>query len=494
MSDVRSTGEDRPLSAIVLAAGEGTRMRSERPKPLHLLCGKAMLLYVLDSLLDCEIQRAVVVVGHGAERVTKKLQEHEPDLVLDFVEQHVQRGTGDAVSVGLTGFPDDVIDFGDGDVLVLPGDTPLLRAATVAALVAEHRRRDAACTVLTARVPDPTGYGRVLRGKDDRVHRIVEDADAIDDEKAVDEINTSIYCFRQSVLAPALRRLSPENAQGEYYLTDVLEVLRQTGHTVVAVPANDPTAALHVNNRAQLAAAEAVLRERINDRWMHEGVGMVDPASTYVDAAVELEPDVRLLPGTMLEGRTVIGAGSVVGPDCRLVDTIVGERAVIQNAVARDAEIGDDCTVGPYVSLRPGTRLAAGAHVGTFVETKNAEIGEGAKVPHLSYMGDVEIGPRANIGAGSITANYDGRHKHRTTIGADTRISSNTVFVAPVEIGDGAHTGAGAVVNHDVPPGAMAKGVPARIDEGWVERRAAEASGDPDAGGEDGQEADNPET
>jgi bifunctional UDP-N-acetylglucosamine pyrophosphorylase/glucosamine-1-phosphate N-acetyltransferase len=249
-------------------------------------------------------------------------------------------------------------------------------------------------------------------------------------------------------------------------------VLREAGHTVVGVAADDPTAAMHVNDREQLAAAETELRARINGRWMREGISMVDPAATYVDAGVELEPDVRLLPGTILEGRTVIGAGSVVGPDTRLVDTIVGEQVTIQSTVAREVEIGDGCTVGPFVSLRPGTRLAPGVHVGTFVETKNAEIGEGAKVPHLAYMGDVEIGARSNVGAGTITANYDGKRKHRTVVGEDVRISSNTVLVAPVEVGDGAYTGAGAVVTRDVPAGALAKGVPARVDEGWAERRA----------------------
>jgi bifunctional UDP-N-acetylglucosamine pyrophosphorylase/glucosamine-1-phosphate N-acetyltransferase len=301
----------------------------------------------------------------------------------------------------------------------------------------------------------------------------VERTDASPEELEIAEVNTSIYCFRRGLLAPSLRRLSPENAQGEYYLTDVVSVLRQAGHDVRAVSADDHTAAMHVNDRAQLAAAEAELRSRINLRWMREGVSMVDPASTYVDAGVEIEPDVRLLPGTILEGRTVIGTGAIVGPDTQLVDSIVGERSVIRQTVARESEIGDDCTVGPYVSLRPGTRLAAGAHVGTFVETKNAEIGEGAKVPHLAYMGDVEVGARANIGAGTITANYDGREKHRTVVGEDARIASNTVLVAPVEVGDGAYTGAGAVVNRDVPPGALAKGVPAEIDEGWAERRAA---------------------
>jgi bifunctional UDP-N-acetylglucosamine pyrophosphorylase/glucosamine-1-phosphate N-acetyltransferase len=244
---------------------------------------------------------------------------------------------------------------------------------------------------------------------------------------------------------------------------------------VIGVRAPDPTETFGVNDRAQLAHAEACLRARINDRWMREGVTMTDPATTYVDASVELEADVQLLPHTMLEGRTVVGIGSVIGPECRLVDTIVGDGAVVQNTVAHEVEIGDGATVGPFVSLRPGTHLAAGAHVGTFVEIKNAEIGEGAKVPHLAYIGDAEIGEGANIGAGTITANYDGREKHRTKVGPRARTGSNTVLVAPVEIGEGAYTGAGAVVNRDVPAGALAKGVPAEIEEGWVEKRAAEA-------------------
>src|SRR5262245_10093957 len=255
----------RTLSAMVLAAGEGTRMRSERPKPLHLLCGRAMLLYVLDSLDEVAPKRAIVVVGHGAERVTKKLQEDDPDFLLDFVEQQTQRGTGDAVSVGLTALPDDELDDADSDILVLPGDTPLLRPATIAALVDRHRTTDAACTVLTAKVPDPYGYGRVVRDKDDRVARIVEQADGFDDELAIDEINTSIYCFRLSVLAPALRRLSPENAQGEYYLTDVVEVLHDAGYPVFSLIADDFRETQGVNDRVQLAQAEAELRRRTNE-------------------------------------------------------------------------------------------------------------------------------------------------------------------------------------------------------------------------------------
>jgi bifunctional UDP-N-acetylglucosamine pyrophosphorylase/glucosamine-1-phosphate N-acetyltransferase len=447
-------------------------MRSATPKLLHPLCGRPMILHVLDTLVALPLERVVVVVGHGAERITKLVQEQlATEIPIEFVEQRVQRGTGDAASVGLTAFADS-LDAED-DVLVLMGDAPLLRAESLAALATDHRLTEAAATMLTAELSDPTSYGRVLRDARGAVERIVEQSDANDAELAITEVNPSIYCFRRAFLAPSLRRLSPENAQGEYYLTDVIGVLRQAGHVVVGVPAPDPNETLQVNDRAQLAVAETILRARINERWMREGVSMTDPSHTYVDAMVELEPDVHLLPGTILEGRTVVGSGSVIGPNSRLVDTIVGEDAVVANTVARESEIGDRATVGPYASLRAGTHVAADAHVGTFVETKNSEIGEGAKVPHLAYIGDAEIGARANIGAGTITANYDGKNKHRTVVGADARIGSNTVLVAPVEVGDGAYTAAGAIVSTDVPPGALAKGVPARIDEGWATRRDA---------------------
>jgi bifunctional UDP-N-acetylglucosamine pyrophosphorylase/glucosamine-1-phosphate N-acetyltransferase len=433
-----------------------------------------MLLHVLDALERLPLERIVVVVGHAAEHVTKTLQDQFTGTVpVEFVEQHPQRGTGDAVSVALTAF--DAVDVED-DLIVVPGDAPLLRAETLARLATEHRVTDAAASLVTARVDDPTGYGRIVRDDEGRVDRIVEQSDGSADELAIDEINPSIYCFRRSFLAPALRRLDPENAQGEYYLTDVVSVLRQAGHVVLGVETDDPTECMGCNDRAQLAEAEALLRGRINARWMREGVGMTDPARTYVDAGVVLAPDVQLLPGTMLSGRTVVASGAVIGPDTQLVDTVVGEGAVVRQTVAREAEIGPAATVGPYASLRPGARLAAGAHVGTFVEIKNSEIGEGAKVPHLSYVGDAEVGPRANIGAGNITANYDGRRKHRTKVGADVRTGSNTVLVAPVEVGDGAYTGAGAVVTRDVPPGALAKGVPASIEEGWAARREAGGS------------------
>jgi len=356
----------RPLWVVVMAAGEGTRMRSERPKPLHVLCGRAMLLHILDALSELPIDRTVVVVGHAAERVTKTLLEQgPPGLPIEFVEQHMQRGTGDAAGIAMTALPEDD-SFDDGDVIVLPGDTPLLRASTLARLVQAHRASDAAATLLTARPIDATGYGRVIRGRDDRVVRVVEQGDATPSELAVDEVNTSIYCFRRSVLAPALRRLSPDNNQGEYYLTDVVEVLHDAGYEVSSVVADDPGEITGVNDRVQLAAAEAELRRRTNERWMRQGVTMLDPERTYVDATVELHADVTLFPGTMLHGRTVVGAGARLGPDVRLVDCMVGRNAVVEHSVGHDAEIGDDAVVGPFAVLQPGGQIAQGTRTGPF--------------------------------------------------------------------------------------------------------------------------------
>jgi bifunctional UDP-N-acetylglucosamine pyrophosphorylase/glucosamine-1-phosphate N-acetyltransferase len=357
---------DRRLSAVVLAAGEGTRMRSSRPKPLHLLCGRAMLLYVLDALADCSVSRVVVVVGHGAERVTKKLQDEEPDLRLDFVEQRVQRGTGDAASVGLTGLPDDTDVDEHHDVIVMPGDTPLLRPSTMAALVATHRETGSACTILTGMMDDPTGYGRVVRGKDDRVSRIVEELDASPEEREIHECNTSIYCFRRSVLAPALRRLQPQNAQGEYYLTDVVSVLHDAGYPVDTVVAPDPGEAAGINDRVQLAAAEAELRRRTNHAWLHKGVTMVDPGSTYIDATVELSTDVTIFPGAILQGRTVVGRGTEIGPGTQLVDCLVGADVTLDRVSGHDAEVGAGAIVGPYAVLRPGASIPPGTVTGPF--------------------------------------------------------------------------------------------------------------------------------
>jgi bifunctional UDP-N-acetylglucosamine pyrophosphorylase/glucosamine-1-phosphate N-acetyltransferase len=356
---------ERPLSAIVLAAGQGTRMRSARPKPLHRLCGRPLVRYVLDAVAGSGADRAVVVVGYAAERVIKTLQQEPGPVPLEFVEQRVQRGTGDAVAVGLTGLPDDD-DADEGDVMVVPGDTPLVRAETLAALVMEHRLSGAACTLLTARPDDPTGYGRVVRDKDGRVRRIVEHRDASAPELDIDEINTSIYVFRRGLLAPALRRITPDNSQGELYVTDVVEVLAAAGHPVVSLVVEDADETQGVNDRAQLAVAEAELRRRTNEAWMQAGVTIVDPSATYVDVTVVLAPDVTLFPGTILGGATTVGAGSEIGPSARLSDTRVGERSTVSETVAAHAEIGDDAVVGPFAVLEPGARVGSGVRTGPF--------------------------------------------------------------------------------------------------------------------------------
>ena len=353
----------RDLTAVVLAAGEGTRMRSSRPKPLHRLCGRPMILHVLDALAAVHVSRVVVVVGHRGEWVTKTLIDHAPaGMEIKFVEQVEQRGTGDAMSVALTGLPDDDSDE-DGDVVVLPGDTPLLRPETLAALVRHHRASDAAATLLTAVVAEPAGYGRVVRGRDDTVARVVEHGDATDEELAVQEVNTSIYCFRRSVLAPSLRRLSPANAQGEYYLTDVVGVLYAASHRVDSVVVEDTMEVAGVNDRAQLAVAEAELRDRINEVWMRRGVTMWDPERTYIDTDVQLAADVVLFPGVILQGECVVEAHAEIGPNSHLVDTRVGEGATVAHSVCRRAEIGPDARVGPFAVLSEGDVVPVGAEV-----------------------------------------------------------------------------------------------------------------------------------
>jgi bifunctional UDP-N-acetylglucosamine pyrophosphorylase/glucosamine-1-phosphate N-acetyltransferase len=364
--------QERRLSAVVLAAGEGTRMRSERPKPLHQLCGRPMILHVLDAMAEIDVTRVVVVVGHRADWVTKTLvQLAPPSMQIEFVEQETPAGTGDALAVGLTGLPDD--DDEEEDVVVLPGDTPLLRPQTLAGLVRVHRQEDAGATLLTAELDDPRGYGRVVHGKDGEVCRVVEEVDATDEERAIVEVNTSIYCFRRSILAPALRRLTPANAQGEYYLTDSVSVLSNAGYRVQSLVMGDPMEAAGVNDRAQLAVAEAELRDRINERWMRRGVTMWDPERTYVDAQVRLSADVSLLPGVILRGRCVVGAGSEIGPNCVLTDTLVGHRAVIAQTSCDRATVGDDAHVGPYCVLHPGAEVGPGVVVAPYTVVEALE-------------------------------------------------------------------------------------------------------------------------
>ena len=460
------------VSAIVLAAGEGTRMRSTRPKPLHMMCGRPMVMHVIAALERLQPTHTALVVGHGAEQVTKKVQDLAPSWAnVVFVEQARQRGTGDAAAIGMTAFPGDDLDD-DSTVVVVPGDTPLLLPHTLDELVATHVANGSAATLLTSVVEDPTGYGRVITGKDGRVVRIVEQRDASPDERAINEVATSIYAFRRDLLGPALRSITPDNAQGELYLTDVVGLHRAAGLPVHAHVVPDAVETMGINDRVQLGQARALLRDRIVEQHQRAGVTVVDPLTTWIDVGVRLEQDVVVHPGTQLHGRTTIRAGAVVGPDTTLTDTEVGEGAHVVKSHCTGAVIDATAEVGPYTYLRPGTRLGVKSKAGAFVEIKASAVGDGSKVPHLSYVGDATIGEGSNIGAATVFVNYDGRDKHQTVVGSDVRIGSDTMLVAPVEIGDGAYTAAGSVITDDVPAGALGVGrARQRNIEGWVERK-----------------------
>lgn len=464
----------RPAAVFVLAAGEGTRMKSATPKVLHEICGRSLVGHVLAAARELEPQRLVVVVGHGREQVVPHLGVVDPEA--ESVVQEHQNGTGHAVRIAL-----EATDVIGGTVLVTYGDTPLLSAATLAELAAEHERSGNAATVLSAVVPDPFGYGRIIR-EDGEFVGIVEEKDATDDQRAITEMNSGVYAFDGALLADAVKRVTTDNAKGEEYLTDVVSILRADGHRVGVSVAAEWREILGVNDRVQLAEARDLLNQRLLTGWMRAGVTVVDPRTTWVDVTVTCEPDSVVEPNTRLCGATHIASGACVGPNSTLTDTTVGRDAHVSYAVTDHAEIGDRVSVGPYAYLRPGTRLDEGAKAGTYVEMKNASIGAGTKVPHLTYVGDADIGVGSNIGASSVFVNYDGVEKHRSKIGDHVKAGCDNMFVAPVEVGDGAYTGAGTVVRRDVPPGALSvSGGPQRIFEGWVENRrpgtpAAEAA------------------
>ena len=446
-------------------------MKSALPKVLHPVAGRSLIGHVLEAASALEPHHVHVVIGHGRDQVAAHLAEIAPWA--GTVVQEEQRGTGHAVRIALA----DLAARGgiaDGPVVVLAGDTPLLTGATLQALLAEHASASAAITVLTARVDDPTGYGRVVRAADGSVMAIVEHKDAGADVLAVDEINAGMYAFDASVLAEALGRITSDNAQGEEYLTDVIGIVRGDGGTVAASLCADDRETWGVNDRFQLAQAAAVMRDRINERWMRAGVAIFDPATTWIDVDVDLEPDVTIRPQTQLVGPTSIATGAIIGPGTTLTSCEVGAGASVVHTWAELAVIGDGATVGPYTFLRPGTVLGRKAKAGAYVEIKNSQVGDGAKVPHLSYVGDAEIGEGSNIGAATVFVNYDGVSKHRTVIGREVRIGSDTMLVAPVTVGDGAYTAAGSVITDDVPPGAMAVGrARQRTIEEWVLRRRA---------------------
>ena len=465
------TGEQTAqVTVVVLAAGEGTRMKTRKlPKVLHGFAGRSLLEHVLAAAAPLNAARTVVVVGHRRDEVTAHLAEVAPEAVP--VVQAEQHGTGHAVRLALEAVPP-----GPGTVVVLPGDTPLLTAETLQRLVEEHAV--ASATLLTSVVPDPTGYGRVIRDEAGTVVRVVEHKDASDAERAVDEIAAAVYAFDHELLRDAVTKLSTDNAQGEEYLPDVIGILGGAGHRIGAVIAPAAETA-GVNDRVQLAAAHRTYNDRLLEQHMRNGVTVVDPATTWVDATVELEADVVLLPGTDLHGATRVAEGAEIGPQTSLTDTVVGAGARVDRCVAVQAELGADVTVGPFAYLRAGTVLAEGAHVGTYVEVKNSEVGPGSKVPHLTYVGDATIGAHSNIGAATVFVNYDGVAKHRSTVGDHVRIGSDTMIVAPREIGDGAYTAAGSVITSDVPPGAMAVArAHQRNVAGWTLRKR---SGTPSA-------------
>lgn len=458
------------VTVIVLAAGGGTRMKSKTMKVLHPVAGRSMIGHVLKAVQALEPEKIVAVVGHQREQVGPHIASIVPDVVLAV--QETQDGTGHAVRVAV-----EAAGATTGTVLVSAGDTPMLQGESLREFVAEHQASGRAVSILSGHVPNPFGYGRIVRDAAGSVTAIVEEKDASDEQRRIDEINSGILAFDAAFLVGALPRLTNDNANAEYYLTDTVKIALADGLGVGAHPVSDVSQTEGANDRAQLSELGRAMNVRIVTGWMKAGVTIMDPATTWIEDDVVIEPDATILPGTQLIGACIIREDAVVGPDTTLKDTEVGVGARVVRTHAELAVVGDGATVGPFSYLRPGTQIGAAGKVGAFVETKNAVLGEGAKVPHLSYVGDATIGEHTNIGAGTIFANYDGVNKHHTTIGAHARTGSNNTFVAPVTIGDGAATGGGTVVRDDVPAGALVvPGAKQRVIENWVlERRAGTA-------------------
>lgn len=466
-----------PIAFIILAAGLGTRMKSSTPKMLHELCGRSMLSHAVHAAAGVSPHHIVVVTGHQRERVQQAVADIAEELnrpVLTAVQEE-QNGTGHAVMCGLSALPEDFT----GTILVTTSDVPMLDSATLHDLLDVHDQHPRpAVTVLTATVPDPTGYGRIVRNSNGEVLSIVEQADASEDEKVINEVNSGVYAFDATQLRRSLELLDTNNEQGELYLTDVISIARQADRPVRAHRLDDAFVVAGVNNHVQMAEVAAEMNRRILTHWMTEGVTIVDPLNTWIDVDVELSRDVTILPGCQLHGTTTVAEGATIGPDCSLTNITVGRDAEVVRAHGSDAVIGDGATVGPWAYLRPGTNLGPESKMGTFTEMKNATIGRGTKVPHLSYVGDATVGEYSNIGAASVFVNYDGVHKHHTTIGSHVRMGSDTMYVAPVTVGDGVYSGAGTVIRRDVPPGALTySDAPQRIVKDWVlDHRAGTAA------------------
>ena len=445
-------------------------MHSATPKVLHQVAGRSLLGHVLEAAAALDPEHVVVVVGHGREAVVAHVQEIAPWALT--VVQETQSGTGHAVRVAIADLDSRGISLGDAPVVVLTGDTPLLTGTTLQNLLQTHRSSQARATVLTARISEPAGYGRVIRDEAQSVQRIVEHKDASEAELSVDEVNSGMYCFAPADLVRLLANVTTDNAQGEEYLTDVIGLLRAENAVVAASLCESPDEILGVNDRFQLAQAAAIMRDRINERWMRSGVSILDSSTTWLDVDVELEPDVTILPNTTLTGPTSIASGARIGPGTTLASCEVGENSYVIHTWAQLAVIGADAAVGPFTYLRPGTVMGNHTKAGAFVEIKNSNLGDDAKVPHLSYVGDGDIGEGTNIGAATVFCNFDGLEKHRTVVGNHVRIGSDTMLVAPVTVGDGAYTAAGSVITEDVPPGAMAiaRGQQKNVLD-WVLRR-----------------------
>lgn len=456
-------------TVIILAAGDGTRMKSRTAKVLHPVAGRSLLGHVLAAVDHLKPSQIRVVVGSNRESVEAHLAEISPSAITVFQEK--RGGTGHATQLALAG------SAPRGTVLVLAGDTPMLTGASLALFLEAHTDGKFAASVLTAEHPDPTGYGRIIRDDSDELLRIVEERDASEDERFIVEINSGVYAFDGAKLTDAIGKITNSNSQGELYLTDVIGILKNSGESISAILLEDFTEILGVNDRTQLAESAALLRDRINEHWMREGVTIIDPTTTWIDATATIASDVTLHPGSAILGSTTIATGAVIGPRATLTDCVVKEGAAILESIATNTEIGEGATVGPFTYLRSGTILGDDTKAGAFVEIKNTTVGTGSKVPHLSYVGDATIGEGSNIGAATIFVNYDGVDKHHTNVGDHVRIGSDTMLVAPINIGDGAYTAAGSVITEDVPAGAIGVGrAKQRNVLGWVMRKRAGSS------------------
>ncbi|MFJ6414916.1 bifunctional UDP-N-acetylglucosamine diphosphorylase/glucosamine-1-phosphate N-acetyltransferase GlmU [Terribacillus saccharophilus] len=431
--------------AVILAAGKGTRMKSKLYKVLHPVMGKPMVQHVTDQLNSLQLDKLITIVGHGAEDVKAQLGD-----VSEYALQEEQLGTGHAVLQA-----EEFLKDNEGVTVVLSGDTPLITGQTIQALLNHHEQQGASATVLTAKAPDPAGYGRVIRSDAGEVLRIVEHKDANAQELLVDEINTGTYCFDNKLLFQALHNVSNDNAQGEYYLPDVLELLKKDNKLVTAYQTPDFDETMGVNDRVALSQAEQIMKRRVNEQHMRNGVTIIDPDSTYISTDAVIEQDVTILPNTMILGKTVIKEDAIIGPNSEVKDVTIGSRTVVKQSLAHDSEIGNDVNIGPFAHIRPQAQLGDNVKIGNFVEVKKASIGEGSKVSHLSYIGDAEVGKDVNVGCGTITVNYDGKNKHLTKIEDNAFIGCNANLIAPVTVGEGALVAAGSTITKDVPADAL---------------------------------------